>query len=287
MPTYSPIRKTTQRAPRGKSGPSAGAGGTGVLGVLATQQGAQSWAGPVSPGGANETTHDQMRMRTGKALNNARRHVRTMRRVRWLFGTGMVVLPVLVIAISLFNSVVQSDIAYANARIAGENIRIERPVFDGKDSHNSRYQIVSDAVTRRFDDADRLSLENPTMTLKAGDDDTVVLQSEEGVYNREEKTLSLSGSVKLTSSTGYNFDTSQARIYLRSGIAEGEAPITGTGPMGTITAQGFQLDQNERQVVFYGNETARVVGTIFPNPDLVEQELKQSGGQDADVVLRQ
>lgn len=211
---------------------------------------------------AADTEVGQSGPRSNGSLRRARKRRSGVRLLRHVFAACMVIQVALVLGFSVVNSL-RSDIAYASAGISNETIRIERPVFDGKDAHNSRYQIVSDAVVRRPEDLERLLLENPVMTVRSGNEVTFVLSAQQGVYHREDKTLDLAGEVMLTSATGYEFETSQARMFLRRGIAEGQEAVTGVGPMGTIDAQSFRLDQNERWVVFEGNADTQVAGTIL------------------------
>ncbi len=213
----------------------------------------------------------EARPRPKANVRDAKRRANMVRRLRRLFAACMGIQAALVIGFSTVNSFSQ-DVAFAASAITGEAIRIQNPVFDGRDAHSSRYKIVSNAVVRRPEDPERLLLEAPIMTVRSGGEQTFELSAREGLYNRERKTLDLFRDVKLTSSSGYEFTTSQARIFLKQGIAEGDQPIQGFGPMGSIDAQSFRLDQNERWVAFDGSGDQQVVGAIYETSEVALRE---------------
>lgn len=231
--------------------------------------GAPSRGGGRSRGGERDggSEHRGSPLRANAALRAVKRHAVFVRQLRRFFAVCMGVQIALVLGFSLVNSL-RTDVALAYEGVEGENIRIERPVFDGKDAHNSRYQIVSDAVVRRPDDLDRSLLENPVMTVYSDGEATFTLSASEGEYNQANQTLALTGDIRLVSLSGYNFSTEEATLYLRSGIAEGNLPISGVGPMGSISAQSFRLDQNERWISFGRGVEHQVEGTILQDPTL-------------------
>lgn len=145
-------------------------------------------------------------------------------------------------------------------------VRMINPRFTGRDAHSRPYVIIADAAVRRPAEPARLELENPRMTVMEGGAPNFEVTADRGEYNRDNATLDLQGDVRLVSGEDYEFETSQARLFIQSGIAEGREPLVGRGAFGVINADAFELYRDERRVVFEGSP---VIGRLDQEPKLM------------------
>lgn len=255
-------------------------------------------AAPASKQSAGETRdHDALKPRKAISLKQAQRQARSTRRIRKILAAAMGVQVALIVGFATVNSLDPSvALAAASTSLPNEAVRMVNPRFTGRDAHGAPYVIEATAAVRNVRDPSRLILENPQMNVIAEGRQNLQVTATQGVYNRRRAQLDLSGAVCLKTisahaiefqlvgapdgqcletvsgqseeSNSYAFKTSQARVYINSGIAEGEEPIEGRGPMGQISAEGFAIYRDDRRLVFEGDSDLHVKGRIFQPPKL-------------------
>ncbi|MCX7337675.1 MAG: LPS export ABC transporter periplasmic protein LptC [Alphaproteobacteria bacterium] len=80
----------------------------------------------------------------------------------------------------------------------------------------------------------------------------LALKADEGLYNKTEKTIMISGNVRLDHNNGFHLQTTEATINFNDGTAENNAPVEGQKEQTFIRAHGFKvLDQGQR-IIFLG-----------------------------------
>jgi lipopolysaccharide export system protein LptC len=128
------------------------------------------------------------------------------------------------------------------------------PRYVGTDEDHQPYAVTAD-IAKKLDGEGmdvRIGLELPKADITLKDGTWLVLTAENGIYARRNKTLDLSGAVNLFHDSGYEFRTDKAQVDLARGIAEGDRPVRGQGPFGTLNAEGFRLLNKGRTIVFTG-----------------------------------
>lgn len=128
------------------------------------------------------------------------------------------------------------------------------PRYVGTDKDNQPYAVTAD-IAKKLDGEGmdvRIGLELPKADITLKDGTWLVLTAENGIYARRNKTLDLSGAVNLFHDSGYEFRTDKAQVDLARGVAEGNRPVKGQGPFGTLNAEGFRLLNKGRTIVFTG-----------------------------------
>lgn len=73
-----------------------------------------------------------------------------------------------------------------------------------------------------------------------------------GAFDRNSQKLSLTGDVSLLADNGYEVHTEQATLDLRAGEISDAGPIIGQGPLGSLEAQQFRVDQKGDRLFFSG-----------------------------------
>ena len=108
--------------------------------------------------------------------------------------------------------------------------------------------------------ADEIELTNPKTDITLEDGSWLALTADRGRYFQSRQILDLFGMVNLFHDSGYEFQSTRAHIDLVAGTAEGDQPITGQGPFGELTAEGFRILDKGRTIHFTGK--AKLV--IYP-----------------------
>lgn len=125
------------------------------------------------------------------------------------------------------------------------------PRFQGTDERGRPYTLSAESAVQPAG-SEVVDLAQPRGDLTLEDGAWVMLQSDDGRFNRGERVLDLSGNVAVFHDSGYEVRTDSARVDLRAGRAEGDQPVAAQGPAGTLDALGFTISERGDVVVFGG-----------------------------------
>lgn len=138
-----------------------------------------------------------------------------------------------------------------------ENVQIVRPRYTGVDESNRPFMLTADLARQDSPDADLISLQAPKADITLEDGAWLAMTAESGAYYQRDKVLHLNGAVSLFHDGGYSVVTEEARVDFAAGTAEGNRPVLGEGPLGTLSAQGFRVIDKGEVLIFTGR--ARLV----------------------------
>lgn len=133
-----------------------------------------------------------------------------------------------------------------------EDPSMVNPRYLGIDKDNQSYSITADLARKITQGSMSVELEMPKADITLEDGSWLVVTAENGVFQRAEQTLNLTGAVNLFHDSGYEFRTAKVHIDLENGIADGNAPIRGQGPFGDLQAEGFRLIDKGKTILFTG-----------------------------------
>ena len=102
----------------------------------------------------------------------------------------------------------------------------------------------------------------PKADLTSNTGTWIALSAKSGLYNRGSETLKLQGTVNLFHDSGYELSTTVANLNLAKGTAEGDLPITGHGPSGTIEGTGFKIVGHGKKMIFTGKSKLIIYPTL-------------------------
>lgn len=152
---------------------------------------------------------------------------------------------------------------FANAEIDGADVMLmHNPRYAGQTKNSEPYELTATSAYADPKRPNLVHLDHPDGALTAAGPRDLKLTAKSGIYNRTAAKLDLNGSVELTTSDGYRFDTDSAHIDLQIGQVIGEQPIQGSGPTGTLSAQRFKILDKGDLLRFEG----RVKVTLPPHP---------------------
>lgn len=155
----------------------------------------------------------------------------------------------------------------------GEDVTMINPSFYGRDENLTPYTVTADVAVRRRGGPGTTELERPRLNydfLNAGEETSRVV-AETGAYDPASRILDLYTNVNLQTEEGYRFESEHARVYLREERVAGEQPVQGTGPMGTIRADRYEIRDGGQHLIFEGRVRARIVQARTAQPTEEEE----------------
>jgi len=84
------------------------------------------------------------------------------------------------------------------------------------------------------------------------------LTSDKAEYQQDSKILELMGGVTVIDDRGYSFLTERATMDTKTNATQGNAVISGTGPLGNLLASGFQIGDKGKHIIFTSSPQQRV-----------------------------
>ena len=125
--------------------------------------------------------------------------------------------------------------------------------FTGLDRDNRPF-VVTAAIARQKPHLDDLiTLERPKGDLTTASGNWLELSGDTGFYQPQPQLLDLFGNVSLYQDKGDEFHSTSAHVNMSAGTAEGDDPVTGQGPFGSVSAQGFRILDHGDTIVFTGH----------------------------------
>ena len=100
---------------------------------------------------------------------------------------------------------------------------------------------------------DLITLERPKGDLTTQGGGWLELSGDTGFYQPQPQLLDLFGNVSLFQEKGNEFHSTSAHLDMNAGTAESDDPVTGQGPFGNITAQGFRILDRGATILFTGH----------------------------------
>jgi lipopolysaccharide export system protein LptC len=142
---------------------------------------------------------------------------------------------------------------------APEAVRLVSPRYQGLDEENRPFTVTA-AVATQTENPDIVDLDRPRADVLLTDGSWVLLESEQGRFNKGAHVLDLWGEVTLWQDGGNMLVTAAAQVQLQEGSASGDRPVAAQGPFGTLVSEGFRLTERGQVVVFTGRARAVLEG---------------------------
>lgn len=189
-------------------------------------------------------------------------HSRRVRSLRVIFPLAAAILMALVIAWPYLQpDTIGFTVGFATNDIdGGTSTVMVNPRYMGTDRRDRPYTVTADLAHNVTLDTQEVTLDNPQADITLEDGTWVVVTAEDGLFLREDETLTLTGSVNLFQDEGYELKTDSVDVRLADGTATSTTPTQGHGPLGELQSEGFHIIDIGKTIMFTGN--ARL--TIFP-----------------------
>tara|TARA_R110002073_G_scaffold18767_2_gene69112 strand:+ start:11892 stop:12587 length:696 start_codon:yes stop_codon:yes gene_type:complete len=203
--------------------------------------------------------HSGWEPKRATTLAQARRRTAFVRTLRFALMAAAAAISALVIVQIVLSMMGEVE---PDAITVGEDARMVNPRFTGRDEGGAPFTVTADAAIRRQGDALNLTeLENPRLdyesiaALQTAPDGVL---AERGFYDSENRILDLETDVRFRTGSGYEFISETARLLLQEDRVIGNSPVEGSGPMGDIRADSYEILDGGDRVVFTGGVVAHI-----------------------------
>lgn len=201
-------------------------------------------------------------------FGDSRSHSRFVQRSKWVLPALAVTLLLLVGTWPEIKSIIDR-LHFTVPRIdlsEARNLRMVDPRYTGIDRDNRPYVLTAAAATQASQADDIVSLDAPRADMTTNSGNWVEVTGYTGTYQPQPQLLDLYGDVELYQDRGNEFHTDSARLDIANGTARGDQPVSGQGPFGHVTAQGFTM-YNRGDVIDFTGKTNL---TLLPRPKEAE-----------------
>ena len=143
----------------------------------------------------------------------------------------------------------QNDLAMTNPRLTGT------------DARGNPFVITADAAIQDPTNRHRATLKRVQADMQFDGLHWLNASAEAGLFDMDAGTLGLDGGIALYTDSGYELHTKSADADLRKNIFRGHEKVTGHGPLGSLSADRFQIDRLKRHLKLNGH----VHMVMYPN----------------------
>ena len=119
------------------------------------------------------------------------------------------------------------------------------------------YSIRSAGVRRLGADGRRFLMDRPSAWILLPDGAMLSGSGASGVVDWSERTVHLSGEVRLRHEAGYAIHTQEASVNLADKTAAGDGPVEGGGNAGRFRAEGFRVLDGGNRIRLLGRSAVR------------------------------
>lgn len=153
------------------------------------------------------------------------------------------------------------SIFFTSTTGAPGELHMIKPKFTGFDSENRPYSVTAETAIQDKDDDTLIHLETVAGVLSPevdGDSNgtreepLITLSAIDGLFDSENKLLTLIGAVTVASEADYLLKTQEAVIDFENDVISGDRPVSVEGATASITADRFEIFDNTQTIVFRG-----------------------------------
>ena len=200
------------------------------------------------------------RARLAQQAAAVRRRSRVIQWLRKLFPAAIVILAVGNFGWITIQAIVSSlDVYKGNTA----EDRMTNPRFTGLGNNGDHYIISGLEAIRAGHDATVITLSSPSMDFKGDAARATHISANNGVYDQNAQTFTLTGNVVMVSGgSDMTFTTTEAVVDLAKSTFHGDKHIEGNGSVGHIVGESFVIADSGRDVTFHGRGEAKVFVTM-------------------------
>lgn len=195
-------------------------------------------------------------------IERRRRLLQQWRRHSALIGVLRKLLPALCLAIivALGGWAAMSTFLWrSDTKVKSDaDIRMLNPNFQGRTEAGRPFLVTAASAVRDNADPNRVTLDKPVLVVDAGGPKWTKVTSASGVYHEDTHMLDLRGHVTLDDYRGNHLLTEHALADTRKDNVDGDVPISGHGPLGSVDASSYSLQNGGAVISFAGRVKTRI-----------------------------
>lgn len=159
------------------------------------------------------------------------------------------------VAVYVFQPRQQDRMAMTFERVGevANDLAMVKPRLSGSDAKGNPFVITADRAVQESRNSRRARLENVDADMTLDKERWLNATAAKGLFDADARTLVLDGGISVFSDNGYELHTKSAHFDLKKGFVRGEQKVSGQGPLGTISADQFEVDKATQQIRLKGN----------------------------------
>ncbi len=130
--------------------------------------------------------------------------------------------------------------------------------LQGRTEQGKPYLVRAASAVRDNADTAKMTLDKPVLLLGPGGPDWTTVRADRGVYREDTGMLDLHGQVTLDDFKGNHLVTEHALVDSKKNNVRGETHISGRGPLGSIEASSYSLENGGAYLHFAGRVKSRI-----------------------------
>ena len=121
------------------------------------------------------------------------------------------------------------------------NLGVTRARFAGTDGNDRPFVVTAANAVQQHGSFDVFALNGLQADITIGNGMWISVSAETGMYDRNERLLTLTGPIEIFSDQGYELHANSAVVDLAKGTIVSTQAVDGHGPMGAVRADGFRF----------------------------------------------
>ncbi|MBY8824782.1 LPS export ABC transporter periplasmic protein LptC [Sphingomonas colocasiae] len=186
-------------------------------------------------------------------------HDRLIGFLGWLLPSGIGVLAAFLAIAPL---AVRGDISFVLAKdkveIAKERMRVTQATYRGEDSKGQPFSLTAGSAVQKTSRDPVVNLSRLSASIKLPDG-PATFNADQGRYDMNRETVAVDGPVHFAAADGYQLETSNVAVDLKSRQVTSTGPVQGKMRLGTFQAGQLRADLPNRTVTLDGRVRMRIV----------------------------
>ncbi len=186
-------------------------------------------------------------------------HDRLMAASRFLLPVFIGILSAFLVTAPL---TMQGDVSFlldkTKVEVAKERMRIQSAVYRGADANGRTFTLSAGSAVQKSSQVPVVQL-NQLAAQIALADGPANLRADKGRYNIDTEKVQIDGPSRFRSSGGYDLDTRDATVDLKTRRLTSQGGVTGKVPQGRFSADSMSANLEDHVVTLNGNARLRIV----------------------------
>jgi lipopolysaccharide export system protein LptC len=142
--------------------------------------------------------------------------------------------------------------------VAKERLRIQAATYRGEDGKGQPFELTAGSAVQKSSAEPVVQITR--LAAKIGlSDGPATLAADHGRYDMDTQRVMLDGPLRFNAANGYQLDTVNATVDLKTRKMYSGSAVTGTVPQGTFSASRLSADLENHIVTLDGNARLRIV----------------------------
>jgi lipopolysaccharide export system protein LptC len=183
-----------------------------------------------------------------------------------LVGAARIILPSVigVLAAGLIGAplLTSGEVSFVLAKdtvaIARERLRVTAALYRGEDSKGQPFSLRAGSAVQKSSRDPVVRLNDLRAEIRL-DDGPAMIAANQGRYDMDREIVSVDGPIRFTAANGYQLDTRDVAVSLKTRRVASGGPVSGKMPLGSFSANRFMADLPARTVVLNGRARLHIV----------------------------